>query len=220
MHIQGVIFDLDGTLGDSIAVGLEAFRRTFRHFTGKEYADHEIRALWGPSEEGVFMNFAPDRWQEYLQVYLSDYEQVHRDLEVGAFPGIHDVIELLKSSGVRVAVVTAKGPHSAAISLRFYQLSDAFEYVESGSIHGLNKAERIEYVVGEWDLPKDRILYIGDVVSDITAAREAGVVPVSVAWAPQVDAEVLAGHHPAQLFTTTEDFHAWLAAQLDGVASK
>ncbi|MGD2026190.1 MAG: HAD family hydrolase [Anaerolineales bacterium] len=214
MKISGVIFDLDGTLGDTVRVGLEAFRATFLKYTSKHYTDDEIFALWGPTEEGIFISAAPDKWQEYMQTFLTAYDQVHTDLQVGAFPGIHEIIQLLQENGVRVAVVTAKGPQSATISLSHFELNGAFEYVETGSSQGLNKAERIEYVAEKWGIPKKQILYVGDFPSDITVSREAGVVPVSAAWGPYSDGRELASHNPDYLFHTTGDFLQWLAKHL------
>lgn len=215
MEIRGVIFDLDGTLGDSVRVGLQAFRQTFLQFTGRHYTDEEIIAMWGATEEGIFMSMAPDSWQDYLGTFLEAYDRAHVELQVDAFPGIHEIIQLLRDNNVRVAVVTAKGPKSAAISLRHYELSDAFEFVETGSTRGLNKAERIKFVAERWGIPKPQILYVGDFPSDITASRQAGVVPVSVAWAPLADPVELASHNPDYLFSSTQSFHLWLLFQLE-----
>jgi phosphoglycolate phosphatase-like HAD superfamily hydrolase len=61
MSLQGVIFDLDGTLGDTLPVCFAAFRETFRHYLGREYSDREIRAMFGPTEEGIIQRMIPGR---------------------------------------------------------------------------------------------------------------------------------------------------------------
>src|SRR5579864_9064339 len=117
MVIKGIIFDLDGTLADTLPVCFAAFRRAFHEFSGRIYTNEEITALFGPSEEGSILQIVPDRSEECLQVFLEEYERAHASC-LEPFPGILDALRLLKDRGVKVAVVTGKGQHSAAISLR------------------------------------------------------------------------------------------------------
>lgn len=50
MNLRGVIFDLDGTLGDTLPVCYAAYREVFEGYLGKTYRDEEIAALFGPNE--------------------------------------------------------------------------------------------------------------------------------------------------------------------------
>ena len=59
MRLDGMIFDLDGTLGDTLPVCFAAFRTTFQSCLGRDYFDREIRAMFGPSEEGIFERLMP-----------------------------------------------------------------------------------------------------------------------------------------------------------------
>jgi len=61
MKVKGIIFDMDGTLGDTMAVLCEAFRCAFEQFMGRRYSDREIAALFGATEEGIFQRVVPDR---------------------------------------------------------------------------------------------------------------------------------------------------------------
>jgi phosphoglycolate phosphatase-like HAD superfamily hydrolase len=74
MKIRGMIFDLDGTLLNSLPVCYSGFRSTLRKFLGREYSDAKINALFGPSEEGMLKKLLPDQWEESLQYYLAAYE--------------------------------------------------------------------------------------------------------------------------------------------------
>jgi phosphoglycolate phosphatase-like HAD superfamily hydrolase len=214
--IKGAIFDLDGTVGDSVSVGLEAFRRTFLKYTGKLFTDEEILATWGPSEEGILMDMFPSQWQDALDEYLRNYDQIHDEKGVVAFEGFSEVIALLDQYNVHKAIVTAKGKHSAEISLKHYQLENQFECVEHGSPDRHLKAEQIASVVERWGVAKEHVIYVGDFPSDIAASRQAGVVAVSAAWAPTANAEMLAHHQPDYLFKTIGQFRDWLVASLDG----
>jgi len=53
---------------------------------------------------------------------------------------------------------------------------------------------------------------VGDTVSDVQAARAAGVLPIAAAWSPTAVAAELRAERPHALFTDAAEFHAWLAA--------
>ena len=213
-QLRGAIFDLDGTIGDSVSVAIEAFRRTYLEFGEKSYTDEEIVATWGPSEEGVMMRMFPQRWQEAVQVYLSHYDAVHVEQDVAVFEGFDAIFDLFARYGVHKAIVTAKGQHSAAISMRHFGLADQFEIVEHGSPEGVIKGQQIASIVKLWGISQDEVIYVGDFPSDISASRQAGVVAVGAAWAPTADAAVLAEHQPDYLFTSTSDFKNMLERAL------
>ena len=108
MKLRGMIFDLDGTLADTLPVCFAAFREVFRNYLGRDYSDQEIRAMFGPSEAGILKRRVPERSEEALADYLGAYERHHR-MCPEPFPGIREILERLGRHGVRLAVVTGKG---------------------------------------------------------------------------------------------------------------
>jgi len=58
---RGIIFDLDGTLADTLPVCFDAYRLAFAKYVGHEWTDDQISALFGPSEEGVIRQVVPTR---------------------------------------------------------------------------------------------------------------------------------------------------------------
>lgn len=214
MIVRGVIFDLDGTLADTLPICYTAFRQAFLPYTGRSYTNEEIAALFGPSEEGAIRKVVPDRAEECLQLFLKEYEQAHGECRA-PFPGLLDALELIRSRGGRTAVVTGKGPHSAAISLRMIGLDGRFDILEAGSPEGGVKAEAIGRVLERWgDVSAAETAYVGDVASDVTAARKAGVLPLSAAWAATADLKALAAASPHALFEDVESFQQWLDQRL------
>ena len=54
--LRGVIFDLDGTLADTLPVCYAAFRAAFhRYVPERTFSDAEITSFFGPNEEGVIL---------------------------------------------------------------------------------------------------------------------------------------------------------------------
>lgn len=134
MPLKGFIFDLDGTLGDTLPVCFAAFRETFRFYLGRDYSDREIRAMFGPTEEGILQKLLAEHWEEGLRHYLDAYREAHA-LCAEPFPGMREALDLLRANNVRLAVVTGKGPRSAELSLEALGLVDAFDMVEIGRAH-------------------------------------------------------------------------------------
>jgi len=210
-RLRGVIFDLDGTLGDTLPVCFAAFRATFVHYLGRRFEDREIRAMFGPSEEGVLRNALPEKWEEALEMYLREYERAHRDC-TEPFPGLVAVLETLRARGMRLAVVTAKGQRSALISARTLRLDGYFDSMETGSHEGSRKGDSIRAVLGRWQLSPAEVAYVGDAPSDVVVARQEGLVPLAAAWAATTDVARLAERGPAALFSTVASFAAWVEA--------
>ncbi len=208
--ISAVIFDLDGTLANTLPLCIQAFRQSVEPLIQRSLSDAEIIATFGPSEEGTIMALAPDHYEQGVTDYLYHYESMH-DMCPVAFDGIEELLESLKGKHIRIAMVTGKGRHSTDISLRYFELTHFFELIETGSPGGARKAEGIEMILNEWnDLSKNEVVYVGDAPSDIIASRKAGIPVIAAAWAETAEPEKLVDLQPDELFYSVDDFAAWI----------
>jgi phosphoglycolate phosphatase-like HAD superfamily hydrolase len=211
MRLGGIIFDLDGTLGDTLPVCFSAFRRAIHEYTGRSLSDQEIRATFGPSEEGIIRNQVPERWQECLEMYVDAYREEHaRSRE--PFPGMRDALQKLGEMGVRRAVVTGKSIVTAEISLDAMGIRSFFDIVQGGRAEGNIKAENIRKVLESWRLAPDAAAYVGDAPADIDSAHEAGVIGLAAAWAGGTRQEVqaLTDRRPAAIFHRVDEMMEWI----------
>ena len=209
MRIQGIIFDFDGTLADTIPLCCSAFRQVATRHLGRDYSDAEIVTLFGPSEEGIFQQIAGDRWQACLADFLVIYERDHAS-SVTLFPGVLEMLSELADCNLPVAIVTGKGPDSAAISLRLLELAQHFDIVESGSPEGSIKPAAIRRIVDRWNLDPATVAYVGDAPNDVTEARAAGVIPLAAAWATTADRTALEARDPVAMFVTVAEMSDWI----------
>jgi pyrophosphatase PpaX len=201
----GIIFDMDGTLGDTIPSIYIALRETFARYTGLIYSDAEITAMFGPSEEGVIgQHVSAEQYEPAIQYFLHRYEDLHADRP---FSGICELLMTIKERGVRIAVATGKGPRTAAISMRAYGLSQYIDRLETGSAAGGVKPELIRRVLAAWNLPANQAAYVGDAHSDMADARAAGVLPIGAAWSQT--ASVTEEDTP-YLFRSVQELREWL----------
>jgi phosphoglycolate phosphatase-like HAD superfamily hydrolase len=208
-HWQGAIFDLDGTLADTLPVSFAAFRRTLRETLGQTWTNREIRARFGPNEEGVLSGLIGQDLPDVYARFLNLYRREHRRCP-GAFEGIAPLIEELREAGVRCAIVTGKGADAAAITLERIGLAGAFERVEAGAAGGAVKVECMQRVLADWKLPPARVVSVGDFPYDIRAARTVGVRALGAAWASTANPEALAEAGAEQIFSAVAELAAWL----------
>ena len=213
-NIKGVIFDLDGTIANTLPMCIAAFRKSIEPLTGKAVSDEEIVATFGPSEEGTIMALAPDYYDEGVAAYLRYYEELHHMCSQ-PFDGIVGLLETLKDNGVRLAMVTGKGKTSADISMDKFGITSYFEKIETGHPGGPRKVEGIRACMDFFgDLDKSEVVYIGDAPSDIESCRVAGVPIVAAAWAETAEPEKLEALKPDVLFYDVENFSAWLQSRI------
>ena len=212
--IKAVIFDLDGTLANTLPLCISAFRKSIEPLVKRNISDEEIIATFGPSEEGTIMALAPDHYNEGVADYLVHYEALH-DMCPTPFNGIIELLDILKEKGIRLAMVTGKGRSSAQMSLDRFGISHYFEVLETGIPEGPNKPKGIQAVLDVFnDVKPNEIIYVGDAPSDITASRQAGIPVVAAAWAETAEPEILAKMQPDELFYDIPSFKKWLLSEI------
>jgi len=217
LNIHGIIFDIDGTLGDTIPLCYEAFRQTLLKLTGKRWETDEIRDLFGPTEEGIFQRLMPDRWEQAMDAFMDTYKELHPRL-VKSFDGLEEILMLLQNHSVPIAVVTGKGPRSASVTLDELGLKPYFERVEPGSPNGAMKPQAILEVVRDWGLAPTEVAYLGDSPYDVQASREAGTMALAAAWASTTRGERLQrvqAEGPDEVFHAVQDFRRWVERNVD-----
>jgi phosphoglycolate phosphatase-like HAD superfamily hydrolase len=210
MYWKGAIFDLDGTLADTLPVSYAAFRRTIRETTGATFTNREIHSRFGPSEEGVLAGLLLNGGAaEAYSLFLRLYDREHRRCPT-AFPGVAALIRDLQDAGVRCAVVTGKGAESAEITLGRIGLTGMFEKIEAGSSGGAVKADCMRRVLEHWGLGPERVVSVGDFPSDVRAAKEVGLTPIGVAWASTANRGALVEAGAKAVFDRVDQLAAWL----------
>jgi len=213
VRLDGMLFDVDGTLADTLPVCLTAFREAIHAFTGRTLSDAEIVARFGPTEEGMIQRLVPERWEPCLEAYLQAYRRA-LDEYPASIPAMAAALDRLRERGLRLGVVTGKGHRSAVLTLERLGLAGYFATVEAGSPNGSIKSACIRRVVASWGARPDRVAYVGDSASDVHAAREAGVLPLGAAWVGTTDGQALRAAAPHEVFDTLEHFTRWIEAHL------
>lgn len=211
--LKTVIFDLDGTIGDTLPLCVTAFKKAIEPLGGVTLTPREIISHFGPSEEGVIRELFPDRYEEALELFINSYRELH-DMAPRPFDGITDLLAFLKSKGIKNTIVTGKGMRTLQITLKKYGIASYFDILEAGSPEGPCKAAKIRKILDELGITAQEALYVGDAPTDITESREVGVEVASAAWASTAEPELLEQMNPGHVFDSVAGLRAYLEQEL------
>jgi HAD superfamily hydrolase (TIGR01509 family) len=210
-----VIFDIDGTLTRTNQLIFASFNHVAEKYLGTRLAPEDIVSLFGPPEEGGLAKLlggerVPEAMDDLCRFYLA-----HHAAMAGVHAGIPEVLHFLKGRGIRLAVCTGKGNRTTAITLSALGLAETFDMIVSGSdvVHHKPHPEGIARVLENFAVPVERVLMVGDAVSDIRASRSAGVRVAAVLW-DSMDRERVLGAGADMVFHTVAEMHAWFRLSL------
>ena len=146
MTLAGMIFDLDGTIGETFPMAVELVGSTIAEFGGPSLNADEVIALFGPTEMGILENQLGERWQAAWDSYLSRYLDMHQ-MCPEPFPGMGKIIKALHAKGILLGLVTGKTATTGALSLEVFGLAHMFDAIEGGASQGIIKADRIRAIL-------------------------------------------------------------------------
>jgi pyrophosphatase PpaX len=215
--LAAVLFDLDGTLVDTLPICYLAFRGALEGAGAPTMTDAEIHALFGPSEEGMLQRVLPQDWERVLPAYFSEYRRLLASCPK-IVPELTAALALLRERRIRTALVTGKSPVTAIMSVNHFGLADAFDAIECGSPQGVVKAAAIRRLLERWQLSPAAAVYVGDGAADMVAAREASVRAAGAAWAHGARSNELQDAGADVIFTNAREFLAWLDGATRGLA--
>jgi pyrophosphatase PpaX len=183
------LFDLDGTIIDSIELILRSYRHTMELHRCNEPMppdDMWIKGLGTP----LWAQFGQitedkDEIERMVQTYRT-YNLTHHDAMVKPYEGVVDEIRRMKQAGGRLGVVTSKLRDGAMRGLRVSGLDDVFDIV-LGCDDVKNPKPHPEPVikaVEELGVERGETVFIGDSRHDMECGRGAGVQTAAVLWGP------------------------------------
>lgn len=214
MSIKAVLFDFDGTLGNTLSLCLRAAHLALEPLLGRAVTDKEILASFGPSEEGAIRQIVPP---QIYRIALDAYVKMCRELlpdYPDLFPGIREILINLKQRGFILGVVTGRGRITCDDALRFYGIFDWFDQIEGGVESGPSKPAGLTRIMTNFNLKPEEAVYVGDSPCDIQACREVGIPVLAAAWAPTADSDELTAEAPDALFHTVQELKVWLDENL------
>lgn len=196
-QIKGVVFDLDGTLVDSLKTTFEAFNHGIVTLGGKTHTPQEIMKYFGPGEGQIFARILgeehADRAYQLCREYLD--QNLHN---VPFHDGVPEMLEAIKSAGLPVSIVTGRSWNTTEVILKHHRMLDRFVTVIANDHVGSPKPspEGIALALTRMKLAAENSVYVGDSWVDTRAARLAGSHAIAALWDLMANREEIAPHDP------------------------
>lgn len=192
--VRAVLFDLDGTLGDTAVDIAGALNRALAEQGLPRLSAAQVRALIGRGvptlvERAVALLGAARESADarlLLEGFHSHYERMQQrdEIQARAYPGVAQGLAELRALGLRLAVVTNKPKKASADLLVRWQLSRWIDIVIAGddSVHRKPHPQPLLNACQELGVLPDEALMVGDSLTDVLAARNAGLAVVCVTY--------------------------------------
>ncbi len=185
--IRGIIFDLDGTLLDTIADLREAVNRTMREYGFPEFTDAEVKQKVGNGNVKLIERCLPEGegylLDEAVEKFYGHYADCFLD-ETRPYPGVFELLKKLDGKGIRLAVNTNKQYSYCEELIRKNFPGIHFELIIGSRENIPNKPDpySANEILEKLALLKKEALYIGDSEVDMKTAKNAGLLSVWVSW--------------------------------------
>ena len=221
-----VLFDLDGTLVDSLKLTFDGCNHALKSVGLGPFTPDQFMAYFGKPEDEILANIADDllgigataaRNDGIYAAYL-DYWSAHAN-QAFIHEGVPEILEVLLNQGYRLGIVTGRGRPTAldlvlALCSSRTALKQAFEVVITAHDVKTHKPspEGLFLALQRMRLDREthgqawqKIMFVGDSVMDLQAARNAGLISVAAGWDSYAKIEDLKKQNPFQFLTTPSE---------------
>lgn len=188
-----VLFDLDGTLANTIPLIVASYQHAFATVTGRQVSEGEARSWIGQTLPATFAREDLRNAARLERVYRT-FNDEHLEQMVEPFPGIPELMQALLASPATVGVVTSKRRANALRTMPLADLPAEIPLVgamEDSATHKPAPGPLLA-AVERLSVAASTCVYVGDAVYDTQAAHAAGMSAISVSWGAGVRADLVA----------------------------
>jgi pyrophosphatase PpaX len=178
-----VVFDLDGTVVDTVELIVESFRFATRTVLEEELPDAVILAGVGQPLMAQMKRLSKTRAQALYDTYR-EYNHRRHDELIRGYEGVSEMLDALRAAGRRLGIVTSKSADTTQMAFRAVGLREHFEVVVTASdtIEHKPSPAPLLLCLERFGAAAEGSLYVGDSPFDIEAGRAAGMATAAVAW--------------------------------------
>ena len=188
MGFKGVIFDLDGTLLDTLRDLADAANASLSHYGYPEHPVDAYRYFVGDGLQTLVQRILPDSATEYdIKKLMEKFTELYTtmwNIHTAPYPGVLEMLNSLAGEGCLLSVLSNK-PHQftqLCVKSLFPEVAFAFVY---GNREGVAKKPdpvgALE-IAEKMNLSVNEILYVGDTATDMQTGNRAGMKTVGVEW--------------------------------------
>jgi pyrophosphatase PpaX len=185
--IQTVLFDLDGTLIDSIRLILDSYHHTLAAHGVPPRTDEDWLRGVGTPLSVQFAEWRDDLGKlEAMVATYRAYNLAHHDRMVTGYPGVLAAVEAIRAAGRRTGLVTSKNRQGALRGLTLVRLEAMMDVLVCADevTNPKPHPEPVEKAVALLGADPATTVYVGDSIHDMVSGRAAGVRTAAALWGP------------------------------------
>lgn len=187
MGYQTVLFDMDGTILNTLSDITDSINHMLREMGYPLRTEDEVRAFLGNGSMALVKKSlgdgtGEDQAQRAFRLYRSWYAD-HADIKTSPYEGIAELMRKLREKGIKAAVASNKP--EATVRLLCDRHFPGLVNACVGDVDSRRRKpypDMIDAVLQDMGADKDRAVYIGDTEVDVQTARNAGLACISVSW--------------------------------------
>ncbi len=200
--IKACIFDLDGTLLDTIGTISYYGNMALESYCVAPYAPDDYKYMVGNGAKILIERMLDGRgksgdielFNKVFELYNTEYNK-NVEYLTEPYEGICELLKALKEKGIVTAVLSNKPDYAAGEAVKTF-LNGYFDVVH-GQREGIKikpSPEGVFEILSELNLKADEILYIGDTATDMQTGKSAGAYTIGVLWGFRDRAELEGAH--------------------------
>jgi phosphoglycolate phosphatase len=189
MIFEAVIFDLDGTLIDTVDDIGDAVNRVLSNRCFPTHTNAAYRKFVGDGSRRLIERALPEKYRNdevidaCLKEYLEDYSHSY-DVKSKLYFGMHHLLDTLKAKGLRLAILSNKPDAITRNCVKTFLSTWDFDVVfgQRDSVPRKPNPQGALEIAKKMSIPPSHFVYLGDTAIDMKTAVSAGMFPVGVLW--------------------------------------
>ena len=217
--IKACIFDLDGTLADTLDSMAYVTNIIMEKFGLKTLPVDNFRYYSGEGADMLMQRALKDAGDKEL-IHYEEGRRLYREMfaadpmyKVVPYEGMPETLKELKKRGIRLAVCSNK-PHPAAVKVIAQLYGDDFDMVlgQSDAIRRKPAPDGPLMIAGKFGVRPEECMYVGDTSTDMKTGKAAGMFTVGALWGFRDREELnangadLVAEHPTDLVKISEEY--------------
>jgi len=189
MEYKAVLFDLDGTLIDTVDDIGDAANRVLSNRGLPTHSISTYRLFIGEGVRILFTRALPEesRNQDLINACLKEFIEDYRcnyNVKTKLYDGVPDLLHILKLRGLKLAILSNKPDPITKDCVAFFLSEWDFDVVlgQHDSIPRKPDPQGALEVAERLAIPPSNFIYLGDTAIDMKTAVSAGMFPVGVLW--------------------------------------
>ncbi|MEI6702708.1 MAG: HAD-IA family hydrolase [Deltaproteobacteria bacterium] len=187
MTIRAVLFDLDGTLVDSLEDLTDAVNHTRETFSLLPLTCHAVRQMIGKGARNLIRQALPDSSENDVERGLRlfiDFNTEHISDKSRLYHGAAETLKYLRAIDIRLAVVSNKNERLSSLILQKLGIHHFFGIICGGDTFSEMKPSPLPLlrIIDQMGVAPHEAVMVGDSINDIEAGRQAGIVTIGCRW--------------------------------------